>query len=228
MFRIFKNGVVIGSMVLLSCVIQNAFGDCLACFSLKGVRIESKDGIKYNGYVIWHPIWERLSPPPGGYKSELDIKFEDKGKFPDQIRGWKKGEITLYTKLFSVTKPLENKSVFLVTDNSGLINLSVNKIKKIQPDSSMKHNGYQGAGTIPIHSTRAIKMLTEETPIAIISEDQSVFDRILISYDPQIKEKDLKDKLNTVNNCCSTKEEWIELINKLEEEKIVILDISYD
>ena len=92
----------------------------------------------------------------------------------------------------------------------------------------MKHNGYQGAGSIPIHSTRAIKMLTEETPIAKISEDQSVFDRILISYDPQIKEKDLKDKLNNVNNCCSTQEEWIELINKLEEEKIVILDISYD
>jgi len=99
MFRIFKNGVVIGSMVLLSCVIQNAFGDCLACFSLKGVKIESKDGIKYNGYVIWHPIWERLSPPPGGYKSELDIKFEDKGKFPDQIIISDKPQLLLVLRL---------------------------------------------------------------------------------------------------------------------------------
>lgn len=93
MFRIFKKATVIAFIVLSSFVTQNAFGDCLACFSLKGIKIEMKDGIKYNGYVIWHPIWEPLPPPPRGYQSELDIKFEDKGKFPDQVRGWETGEI---------------------------------------------------------------------------------------------------------------------------------------
>ena len=162
--------------------------DCLACFELKGVQIEMKNGNTHRGYVPWNPVW---------------FKERENAKFPDSLLSSESWQYTplealrLYTRVYKVKHPLP----ILVTTSTDSITLSLSDIKKIVP-APQEHDGYQGASGLPALSQTAIRLLSEEEPYALLKDDSGVTDIYLISFNQNIdteKLKQIHDALKSIS-----------------------------
>ena len=204
-------------IVLLFAVICFAFlfqpsylhADCLACFELKGVQITMKDGQKYSGYVGWNPAW---------------FTSREKSKFPDTLlrrESWgpyPRESIPLYRKVYSIRFPVTS----LVTNNSDLLTLRFSVVESMSA-KPMEHDGYQGAGGLPVLSLTAIRLLSESKPYASIMLDADVADHYLISFHPEIDEPKLRKIYDGIKNGIAK-----DKIKELEESRIIFFIASYD
>jgi hypothetical protein len=205
------------SFVLLFSVISFAFlfqpgslhADCLACFELKGVQATMKDGQKHSGYVGWNHAW---------------FTSREKSKFPDTLlsrESWgpcPRESIPLYRKVYMIRFPM----TALVTKKRDLLTLRFSDVETMSA-KPMEHDGYQGAGGLPVLSLTAIRLLSESKPHASIKQDADVADHYLISFNPEIDEPKLREIYDDLKK-------WLtmEKIKKLEESRIIFFSLPYD
>jgi hypothetical protein len=183
--------------------------DCLACFELKGVRVTMKGGQKYSGYVGWNTAW---------------FTSREKSKFPDTLLDrerwgpYPRESIMLYRKVYPIRFPV----TALVTRNRDLLTLRFSDVTSMSA-KPMEHDGYQGAGGLPVLSMTAIRLLSESKPYASIRQDADVSDHYLISFNPEIDEPKLRKIYDDIKN-------WLtnEKIKELEESRIIFFNLSYD
>ena len=45
------------ALLLTSLVTSDCLADCMACWKLKGVRVQLKDGTMIEGYATWNDSW---------------------------------------------------------------------------------------------------------------------------------------------------------------------------
>ncbi len=188
---------------------SNLHADCLACFELKGVQVTMKDGQKYSGYVGWNPAW---------------FTSREKSKFPETLlsrESWgpyPRESIPLYRKVYTIRFPM----TALVTRNRDLLTLRFSDVETMSA-KPMEHDGYQGAGGLPVHSLMAIRLLSESKPYASIKQDADVADHYLISFNPEIDEPKLRKIYDDIKN-------WLtnEKIKELEESRIIFFSLAYD
>ena len=183
--------------------------DCLACFELKGVRVTMKDGQKHSGYVGWNPAW---------------FTSREKSKFPDTLlsrESWEsypRESIPLYRNVYRIRFPL----TALVTRNRDVLTLRFSDVETMSA-KPMEHDGYQGAGGLPVLSLTAIRLLTESKPYAFIKQDADVADYYLISFNPEIDEPKLRNIYDDLKKWLTT-----DKINELEESRIIFFNLPYD
>ena len=183
--------------------------DCLACFELKCVQVTMKDGQKYSGYVGLNPAW---------------FTSREKSKFPDTLlrrESWgpyPRESIPLYRKVYTIRFP----TTALVTRNSDLLTLRFSDVESMSANP-MEHDGYRGAGGLPVLSLTAIRLLSESKPYAFIKQDADVSDHYLISLNPEIDEPKLRKIYDDLKN-------WItkDKLKELEESRIIFFSLSYD
>ncbi|MDD3927047.1 MAG: hypothetical protein PHT33_10380 [bacterium] len=215
---------LIGSIILLCCLsIGYAYADCIACFELKGVKVELKNGKIASGYVAWNSAWFEAE----GYKPKSPYALVD-----SKEANRRKQPLVLYKKLYSIEKPFRKlhgeckPGTVLVTSEADTVKLPLAEIRHIKA-KPMKYDGYTGAGNIPRYSKKALEMLINAEPVAVIVEDTGVSDDYYISYNQAISEKELKKRREDVNNGLLG-EKWTETVKKLEKDRIVTLSIGYD
>jgi hypothetical protein len=183
--------------------------DCLACFELKGVQVTMKDGQKYSGYVGWNPAW---------------FTSREKSKFPDTLlsrESWgpyPRESIPLYRKVYTIRFPM----TALVTRKGDSLTLRFSDVETMS-GKPMEHDGYQGAGGLPVLSLTAIQLLSKSKPYASIKQDADVADHYLISFNPEIDETKLRKIYDDIKI-------WItkDKIKKLEESRIIFFSLAYD
>ena len=190
---------------------HNAFADCSACFVLRGVRVQTKNGQKISGYVAWN---ENL------FKIDIhDIKF------PDSLidsKAWYSEFVTLYTRIYSLSR-LEKG---LVTTRSGILKIRVSNVEKIIA-TPMRYDGYVGAGGLPIQSMTEIRWLTNNRPKAVFTVNYFVSDRYIISYNRRVGKRELEE-ISKRLEMASSGEELRKIERQLRGRRIVVLDIGYD
>lgn len=195
---------------------HNAFADCSACFVLRGVRVQTKNGQKISGYVGWNEAW---------FKRDIyDIKF------PDSLidsKAWENTTpefsefVTLYTRVYSLSR-LEKG---LVTTKSGILKIRVSNVEKIIA-TPMRYDGYGCAG-LPIQSMTEIRWLTNNRPKAVFTKNYFVSDRYIISYNRRAGKRELEE-ISKRLEMASSEEELRKIIRQLRGRRIVVLDIGYD
>lgn len=182
--------------------------DCLACFELKGVQIELKNGRMHRGYVQWNFVW---------------FKERENARFPDSLlssESWQYPPlefVRLYKEVYKVEHPLP----VLVTTSTGTINIALSDIKKMVP-APQELDGYQGAAGLPFLSQTAIRLLSEGEPYALLKDDSGVADVYLISFNQDIT----LDKLRQIH--AGLKSISPQEVTKLEESQVIHLSIPYD
>ena len=203
--------VLLFPVICFAFLFQPSFlhADCLACFELKGVLVTMKDGQKYSGYVGWNHAW---------------FASREKSKFPDTLlnrESWgpyPRKSIPLYKKVYTIRFPI----TALVTTTSDLLTLRFSDVETMSA-KPMEHDGYQGAGGLPVLSLTAIRLLSESKPYASIKQDADVADHYLISFNPEIDEPKLRKIYDDIKM-------WLtnEKIKELEESRIIFFSLSYD
>jgi hypothetical protein len=171
---------------------------------LRGVTIELKDSSIISGYVIWNEAWFAHKDYKPKF-SETLVDIESLRKYFT----WQADSLTIYKNVYIIDKPFKvidyshKPEMFLVTSDSDIGKFPLNAIKSIKA-KPIEHDGYNGAGGIPIYSMKSLEMLTQKMPVAVIIEDTGVSDNYYIRYNPEIKEDELKEKKNYLQTCCST------------------------
>ena len=97
-----------------------ASADCIACFELKGVRIQMKDGHRLSGYVRWNASRFDMPGPDSGFP---DILLDAKA-WASFVAKNRRESLVLYKKVFPVSryllKHLLAKKVLLTTQSETL------------------------------------------------------------------------------------------------------------
>lgn len=201
---------IIALLFLNICFMANtARADCLACFELRGVRIEMKNGTTHRGYVEWNSVW---------------FKERETAIFPDALlssEGWQYSPlkaVRVYTKVYKVKHPLP----VLVTTRTDSTTLPTSDIQKMLT-SPQEYDGYQDAVGLPSLSLRAIQMLSEAEPSAVWQDDSGVMDIYLVSFNREIG----KDKLRRIYDVLS-KDHSPQKVEELEDLQIIYLSLPYD
>lgn len=203
--------VLLFSVICLASLFRPGYlhADCLACFELKGVQVTMKDGQKHTGYVGWNPAW---------------FTSREKSKFPDTLlnrESWgpyPRESIPLYRKVYTIRFPV----TALVTGTRDSLTLRFSDVDTMSA-KPMEHDGYQGAGGLPVLSLTAIRLLSESMPFASIKQDAEVVDHYLISFNPDIDETELLEIYDKLKK-------WItpEKMKELEESRIIFYSVAYD
>ncbi len=193
------------------------------CARLRGVIVQMKDGRELAGYVEWNPYL-----------------FKEGAKFPKSLidqQSWKcpdeQGQLRLYAEVYPVARVLGLEGKFLVTTRAQMQVLPVPQIAKITA-LPRSHDGYGVYGEIPLlPSPAAIRWLVSEKPQAVINES-SAFDGMLISYNREIGQQELKkieeqisQRLERPESCSERDIEWTEIKRQLARRRVVALEIFY-
>jgi len=160
--------------------------DCIACWELKGVIVSLGDGTTVKGFAVWNDNWAALGL--GSYGEKLKQGLEIKIEFPKVIFDprAKIHKIYVYTHVRSIKYP---KADLLVSLREP-IEVNAKQIKDIKLNPG-PHDGYQGAGGLPIVSERIADLL-QTKPSASCYFDEGAGDEYWVSYDKSFPEEELK------------------------------------
>ncbi|MBI4962542.1 MAG: hypothetical protein HY913_04635 [Desulfomonile tiedjei] len=201
-------------LVLTDCHAQSP-EDCIACWRLKGVLVSLRDGTTIKGYAIWNDNWAALGLGSYGEKQkqgpEIKIEFpkvifDPRAKIP---------KISVYTHLRSIKYPVANGLVTL--RDPVQVNAEDIKDLKLNPGP---HDGYKGAGRLPIVSERIADLL-QTKPSASCHYDEGAGDMYWVSYDKSFAAEKLQ-------RLCEEHNSDEELEKKLKARDIFSLYHAYD
>jgi hypothetical protein len=168
---------------------SDCHADCMACWELRGVIVEIKNGATIEGYATWNESWAALGYQGSGLsdKESIDRALE-KNKFPKMIFDPKAqiSGIAVYTHLRSIKYPVANA---LVTFRDPVeVNVEDIKDLKLSPGP---HDGYDGAGVLPVVSQKIADLL-QTKPSSFCERDHGTFVEYWISYDDSFPEDELQ------------------------------------
>jgi len=207
------------ALLIVALVTSECVADCLSCWQLKGVLVRLKDGTTIEGYATWNDVWADLgySRSSDDSRASYQRPAMNKKQFPEVIfdPAAQIDVISVYTHLRSIEYPV--KDALVATREP--IRLSVKEILelKLKPGN---HDGYDGAGHIPVVSSRIADLL-QAKPIASCGYDASVADVYWVSYDKSFPAEEL-------SRLCEQRISGEEIRNGLEARDIIKLYFSYD
>jgi hypothetical protein len=180
---------VVMALVLAAWLTSDCHADCMACWQLKGVVVHLKNGTTIKGYATWNESWAAFGYQSSGLSDKKSIdRALVKNKFPKAIFDPKAqiDGIIVYTHLRSIKYPVANA---LVTLRDPIrVNKEDIKDLKVNPGP---HDGYDGAGRLPLVSER-IDDLLQTKPSAVCEYDAGLADGYCISYDKNFPKKELE------------------------------------
>ena len=142
------------------------------CWELKGLAVDLKNGTTVTGYTRWNK--EAVSD--AGYK----------GQFPEVLFEMPANAIDLYTDLEKVVYPIQEA---LVTKKEPLLIPAGEIIRLLAKPGP--HDGYRGAGNIPLVSPK-IATLLHTKPNALCEGDEGgVISFYWLAYNERISQEDL-------------------------------------
>jgi hypothetical protein len=179
--------------------------DCFACWELKGVQLQLKDGSALKGYMLWNKAWIQGAPS---------------APFPKLLLQPAKGaeHIRFHSELRSILYPDSGLIVAVAPERL----IPLDSLSDITPAPG-EFEGRSGAGSIPVVAERTVKRLQQRAPFAYCkgeSEGNAVI--YWISYNPEIGAKELR---------MLCERPWLGLIEwneTLERNLIIRLSFSYD
>lgn len=199
-----KIHIVVAVFAVLSLAdYQHSHADCLACWELKGTVVELKNGKILEGCVTWNDAW---------------LLGRTSTKFPDVVFEAESGvrNISFYSDIRTISFP-----------DSGL-KVSVGLPQRIPVDSISTihlkpgvHDGYVGAGEIPVVSTRTAQSLLTR-PVASCNGQGPLSIIYWVSYNQRFGEEELQ---------CLCNPKLIDLVRwtrDFESNKLVKLEFAYD
>ena len=154
----------------------DAMSDCPACWHLRKVQFELKNGDKYTGYMKWNREWYRLDT------TETFVKpYQFKNNNTEKT-------FEVFTDLRIINYPIDGYVVSITPPmdmpSDSLINF------KFLP-SDIKSNNI--AGGIPVLSERSVGLLNTQKPVAVCkNESHGSCEIYWISYNPEIREDKLQ------------------------------------
>ena len=197
---------------------SDCHADCMMCWELKGVIVQLKNGTTIKGHATWNDSWAAFGYQSSGLsdKNSIDRALE-KNKFPKVIFDPKAqiSVIAVYTHLRSIKYPVENALVTL-RDPVG-VNVEDIKDLKLNPGP---HDGYNGAGDLPLVSKRIADLL-QIKPSASCHKYTGAGDVYWVSYDKSFPAKELQ-------RLCEHHMLAEEKKNSLKEKDIFSLYYAYD
>jgi hypothetical protein len=162
---------------------------CIACWELKGVIVQLKNGTTIEGYATWNDGWAELGYQWSGLsdKESIDRALEE-NEFPKMIFDPRAqiDKIYVYTHLRSIRYPVA-KGLVALRDP---VRVTVKDIKalKLHPGP---HDGYQGAGDVPLVTERIADLL-QTKPNASCDFDVGAGDVYWVSYDASFPADELQ------------------------------------
>jgi len=194
---------------------SNCHADCMACWELKGVIVQLKNGAAIEGYATWNDSWAALGLGSYGEKQKQgpEIKIE----FPKVIFDprAKIHKISVYTHLRSIQYPVADALVTLRDP----VRVEVKDIKDLKLNPG-PYDGYKGAGSLPLVSERIADLL-QTKPSASCDYDEGAGDMYWVSYDPSFPAEELQ-------RLCEEHISDEELEKKLKARDIFGLYYAYD
>lgn len=182
---------------------QPSHSDCLACWELKGIVVELKSGKILEGYTTWNDAW---------------LAGKTKTSFPEVVLEAEGGvkSITFYSDIRTITYP-----------DSGLkISVGQPRTVPVESISSIElrpgvHDGYEGAGNIPVVSERTAQSLLTE-PVATCRGEGALSIVYWISYNQRFGKEELRCLCNPklINH--------IRWSDDFERNKFIRLEFAYD
>lgn len=184
--------------------------------------MEVTNGDMISGYVRWNPAWftdknEKTIFPDALFKSKSCKKWGD--------------PLVLYKKVYPIDKPFkktkcfEKNFLFLVTSDADMIKIPVKELKDIQSEPK-KHDGYSGAGEVPVFPKDQVKLMTDATPTAVIVNNNDPSLEFFISYNQNVGERLLKERFEEYKQGKWTSIETY--LAGLRRSKIILLEIAFD
>jgi hypothetical protein len=165
------------AFLLAPLIASDCFADCIACWELKGTIIHMKDGSKIEGYATWNEAW-------------VESELRGKKQFPEVIFDPSANlmitDIEVYTHIRSIKYP-DDKA--LVTTRRP-IRVEINEIKDVKLNPG-PHDGYGGAGDLPVVSPRIADLL-QTKPVASCEYGEGLADVYLLSYDKSFPSEELQ------------------------------------
>lgn len=168
----------------------DCLADCLACWKLKGVVVRLEDGTRIKGYAAWNQEWADLGyhfsteqlkafgqPAPAAKKKFPAVIFDPLAQIDD---------IAVYTHLRSIKYPAKNALVAI----RGPIVLKVIDIREVKLNPG-PHDGYVGAGSLPLVSRRIADLLRTK-PVASCQYEEATTYVYWVSYDKSFPEAELR------------------------------------
>jgi hypothetical protein len=198
---------VVIALLLLALVSSDCLADCIACWKLKGVVVRLKDGTGIKGYATWNDGWQAFE----------EGTVRTKKTFPEVIFDPRVGidKISVYTHLRSIKYPVKDALVAIRKP----VSLSVKDIEDLKLDPG-PHDGYDGAGLLPLVSPRVADLL-QTKPVASCHYDGSVVDVYWVSYDESFPAGELK-------RLCDERVSDKEIEKNLKARDVFPLFFSYD
>jgi len=167
------------ALLLAAQLASNCHADCIACWQLKGVIVQLKDGITIEGYATWNDSWAA--------SSDQSSSVEKQKPFPEVIFDPEfQMSIDVYTHLRSIKYPV-TKALVALRDP---VEVNVQDIKDLKLNPG-PHDGYKGAGDLPLVSQRTADLL-QTKPSASCHNDDGVQDVYWVSYDENFPAKELQ------------------------------------
>jgi hypothetical protein len=211
--------VVVAVLLLATWVTSDCHADCMACWQLKGVFVLLNNDTKIEGYAAWNDSWAAHGYQGSSAPDENSIKqaLENMKEFPGVVFDPKAqiNKISVYTHLRSIKYPVANALVA----TSERVRLSIKEIKDLKLNPG-PHDGYDGAGQLPLVSTRIADLL-QTKPSASCEYGEGTGDMYLVSYDQSFPAEELQ-------RICQEHLLDKELEKKLEARDIFSLYYAYD
>jgi hypothetical protein len=169
---------------------SDCYADCIACWQLKGAIVQLKSGATIEGYAAWNDSWAALGYhySTGDDEKALEQALKNMKQFPEVIFDPKAqiDGIAVYTHLRSIKYPVASQLVTL--RDPVKVNVKDLKDLKLNPGP---HDGYEGAGRLPLVSERIADLL-QTKPSASCHYDAGAGDMYWVSYDKSFPEEELK------------------------------------
>jgi len=139
------------AFLVVALVAGDCLAVCLSCWKLNGVRVRLEDGTTVEGYAVWNDVWADL----GYSRSSDDGRASNartagtKKQFPEVIFDppARIDAISVYTHLRPIEYPVEDA---LVATRKP-IRVTVKEMRELKLNPG-PHDGYEGAGHIPVVS----------------------------------------------------------------------------
>jgi len=184
--------------------------ECLACWSLHGVKVSTYKGDTNTGYVMWNPYW--LSPP----EKKWGLAFP-KNMMRHMLSEKKQHtSLVIYKNIYWGRLPAPIDSTFL-TSYEDIDTIKLSEINNIARQKGA-HEALGGAGDMPIVYRSTVDLLQGE-PLFQFKEETTVSDIFFLSYNENVN----ADSLAKIANS-----NWYTKKIEYEKCKIIIMEISYD
>ncbi len=221
MYLIFRAAffVVMTALLLMGPVGGDCRADCIACWKLKGVIVRLKNGSMSKGYATWNESWAWIGyqySNTAGKATEKQVLDANK-EFPEVIFDPLAliDEIAVYTHVRSIKYPVKNR--LLATRAPTVLKVKDIRYVKLNPGP---HDGYKGAGRLPLVSRRIADLLRTK-PVASCNYNSGAADVYWVSYDKSFPKAELR-------RLCEQQQSDEEVVKRLKARDIFSLHYDYD